>query len=338
MVAEALRKLAERQSLTKAETAAFIDEVAGDNVTDAQISGFLLGLRIKGETTAEIAGCVESLRRHATAVPHSQSDLFDCCGTGGDGKSTFNISTAASLVTAACGVPTAKHGNRAVSSRCGSADLLEGAGMYLHLSPEASARMLDELGYCFLFAPGYHPATRRVAQVRRELGVRTIFNLIGPLLNPARATRQVIGTPSLEVAQLLASVSDQVEGISITTIYNSLGYDELLPTGTNHSFAVDDEGIRQDTIELPLSLSNGFDPADIAGGDKTENLAILQSLLAGEDSAYLKATALNAAMGLVVSRVASDLEEGYHFAESALKEGKVRKLLKDVVEYSQEAK
>jgi len=165
MVVENLKKLSERHSLTKTEAGYFIDQVAADRVTDAQISGFLVGLRIKGETTTEIAGCVESLRRLATAVPHQQEAVYDCCGTGGDGKSTFNISTAASLVTAACGLPTAKHGNRAVSSQCGSADLLEIKGMNLQLSPEASARMLDELGFCFLFAPAYHPATKRVAQV-----------------------------------------------------------------------------------------------------------------------------------------------------------------------------
>ncbi len=338
MVADVLKKLSERQSLTKEETANFIDQVAADQVTDSQIGAFLMGLAIKGETTAEVAGCVESLRRHVTPVPHNLEVVYDCCGTGGDGKSTFNLSTAASLVTAACGLPTAKHGNRAVSSNCGSADLLECAGMNLALSPNSSARMLTEIGFCFLFAPGYHPATKRVAQVRRQLGMRTVFNLIGPLLNPALATAQLVGTPSLSVAQLLASVGEHVDGLNVTTVFNSLGYDELLPCGTNHTFSFDGKGILQDTIYLPSQLRNGFQPEQIIGGDKSQNYDILVSVLEGRDSGYLQATALNAAMGLVISKLAANLEEGYLNAVDALKQGRVKTLLRDVVEYSQEAK
>lgn len=338
MVVEALNKLSERNSLTKDETAEFINQIASDSVTDAQIAAFLMGLRTKGETTAEVAGCVDSLRGHATPVPHKLEHVYDCCGTGGDGKSTFNISTAASLVTAACGMPTAKHGNRAVSSKCGSADLLEAAGVNLEMSPSDSAQMLEKIGYCFLFAPGYHPATKRVAQVRRQLGVRTVFNLIGPLLNPARATIQLVGVPGLEIARLLASVGEYVEGLKVTTVFNSLGYDELLPMGTNHTFSFDGNEIRQDSINLPKQLENGFKPDHVTGGNKEDNLSILKAVLEGKDSAYLVATALNAAMGLVISGLASGLEEGYLKSEEALKQGRVKKLLQDVVEYSQEAK
>ncbi|HVP07041.1 MAG TPA: anthranilate phosphoribosyltransferase, partial [Candidatus Acidoferrum sp.] len=229
MVRDTLNRLADGRQLSFAETAEFIDDIASGEVSDAQIAAFLTALRVKGVGAEELAGCVSALRRHAVNVPHHQTIVFDCCGTGGDGSNTFNISTAAAFVVAACGVPTAKHGNRAVSSSCGSADLLEAAGADIQISPEHSARLIDEIGFCFLFAPLYHPATKRVAAVRRELAFRTIFNLLGPLLNPAHTTHQIVGTPSLEYARLLASVAGHFEGQCIHSYSNSLGVDELLP-------------------------------------------------------------------------------------------------------------
>ncbi len=336
MVKELLAKLAARQSLTFTEAAYVVAEIADGRVSDAQIAAFLTGLRAKGETVAEIAGCVSALRQRAVCVPHSQQQIFDCCGTGGDGLHSFNISTAASLVVAACGVPTAKHGNRAVSSSCGSADLLEAAGARLEVSPAGSAKILDEIGYCFLFAPLYHPAAKRVAAVRRELGFRTVFNLLGPLLNPARATHQVVGAATRSAAETLALVSEFIPDLRITTIFNSHGVDELLPSGVNHRYQWLESGLLEDPIELPLWLQNGFVPEALRGGDKAANLAILDRVLAGEDSAYGTVIDLNAGFALLVAGKTEDLCTGIEMSRAARHSGAARRVLDDFVRLSQE--
>ncbi|MBK7093295.1 MAG: anthranilate phosphoribosyltransferase [bacterium] len=301
MVRETLHKLAHGESLTFAEAEAMMDVIALGEVAPTQVAAFLTALRVKGESVSEIAGCAHSLRKHAVVVPHSQTQIFDCCGTGGDNSHSFNISTAASLVVAACGVPVAKHGNRAMSSSCGSADLLEAAGVNLELSPQRAAQLLDNIGYCFLFAPHYHPAMKNVAAVRKELAFRTVFNMLGPLLNPARATHQLIGTATRQTAELIASAAQHLPETTIVTVHNSHGFDEILPTGINHRFQWLDADLFSDPIELPLALQNGYVPADLRGGDKEANLAILRAVLDGKDSAYKIATILNAGFALVVA-------------------------------------
>lgn len=336
MIRAALDKLAAGEDLSFAEAGAVIDQIAGGDVTDAQIAAFLTGLRVKGELAEEVAGCVAALRRHAVAVPHTREVVFDCCGTGGDGSNSFNISTAAALVTAACGLPTAKHGNRAVSSSCGSADILEAAGARIDITPEHSAQLLDELGFCFLFAPRYHPVAARVAPVRKELGFRTLFNLVGPLLNPARATYQVIGTASLELAKQLAAVAGQVEDLNIITFHNSLGFDELLPTGENITFSLAGSTLNEAIVELPTVLRNGFKPAQIAGGSREENLRILKELLSGDESPVSQVVALNAGYGLLTAGCCETLTAGYEMAREALATGKVQKLFNNYVSFTNE--
>ncbi len=338
MVKETLHKLAHGESLTFAEAEAMMDAIAGGEVAPTQVAAFLMALRVKGESVSEIAGCAHSLRKHAVAVPHHRTQIFDCCGTGGDNSHSFNISTAASLVVAACGVPVAKHGNRAMSSSCGSADLLEAAGVNLELSPERAAELLDDIGYCFLFAPHYHPAMKNVAVIRKELGFRTVFNMLGPLLNPARATHQLIGAATRQTAELLASAAQHLSGTRIVTVHNSHGFDEILPTGTNHRFQWLEADLFSDPIELPLALQNGYVPADLRGGDKETNLAILRSVLDGRDSAYKVATILNAGFALVVAEKAADLEEGADIAVEAIHSGKAKRILNDYVAASQGVK
>lgn len=337
MVRETLHKLAHGESLKFAEAEAMMDAIALGEVAPTQVAGFLTALRVKGENVSEIAGCAHSLRKHAVAVPHSQSQIFDCCGTGGDNSHSFNISTAASLVVAACGVPVAKHGNRAMSSSCGSADLLEAAGVNLELSPERAAQLLDNIGYCFLFAPHYHPAMKNVAAVRKELAFRTIFNMLGPLLNPARATHQLIGTATRQTAELLASAAQHLPETKIVTVHNSHGFDEILPTGINHRFQWLDADLFSDPIELPLALQNGYVPADLRGGDREVNLAILHSVLDGKDSAYKATTILNAGFALVVAEKAGDLDEGADLAIEAIHSGRAKRILVDYVDASQGA-
>lgn len=336
MIKDILHKLSHGESLAFTEAEAFMDAVAGGAVAPAQIAAFLTALRIKGESVAEIAGCAHSLRKHAISVPHHQIQIFDCCGTGGDNSHSFNISTAASLVVAACGVSVAKHGNRAMSSTCGSADLLEAAGVNIELSAEKAARILDEIGYCFLFAPMYHPATKNVAAIRKELGFRTIFNMLGPLLNPARATHQLIGAATRQAAELLASAAQYLPETKIVTVNNSLGFDEILPTGINHRYQWLDADLFSDPIELPLALQNSCAPADLRGGDCETNLAILHTVLNGKESAYKTTTILNAGFALVVAEKAGDLEAGTDMAREAIHTGKAKQMLADYVAASQE--
>ena len=336
MTADYLNRLAEGRSLGRAETEAFIDTIAGGEATDAQIAAFLTGLRIKGESVDELAGCVSALRRHAVGVPHHQKVVFDCCGTGGDGSNTSNISTMAAFVVASCGVPTAKHGNRAVSSSCGSADILEEAGARIDISPDHSARLLDEIGFCFLFAPRYHPATMRVAKVRRELAFRTIFNLIGPLLNPAHATHQIIGTSSPKNAALLATVAGHFSQQRVVSFHNSLGVDEILPLGTNVLYRRTDGRTQPELLAVPASLNNGFALNAIKGGDRKANVVILKDVLAGAVSYHAKVTALNAALGLLCVGKVSDIEDGYDMATDSLRSGAAGRLFEQYVTMSQE--
>ncbi|MEE9554613.1 MAG: anthranilate phosphoribosyltransferase, partial [candidate division Zixibacteria bacterium] len=198
---EIISKLIGGSDLTVVEAEKLMGEIADGNLSPAQSAEFLTALAVKGETSDEIAGCAKAFRDRSLKVPHNQKIVFDCCGTGGDGSGSFNISTAAAFVVAACGIPTAKHGNRSISSLCGSADVLEVLGVKIDLKPKSAATCLDELGICFIFAPFYHPAMKHAAPIRKELGFRTVFNLLGPLLNPAEATHQIIGAPSLDIAR-----------------------------------------------------------------------------------------------------------------------------------------
>lgn len=337
MTRQILSRLAEGQSLGVSESAAFVDAIADGDITDAQIAAFLTALRTKGETAEELAGCVSALRRLAVQVPHTQNLVFDCCGTGGDGSNTFNVSTAAALVVAACGVPTAKHGNRAVSSACGSADVLEAAGAKIDITPEHSARLLDQIGFCFLFAPLYHPATKRVVTVRRELGFRTIFNLMGPMLNPARATHQIVGTSSTEKATLLASVAGHISCLNIVSYSNSLGVDEILPSGANITHRWDGKRIVSEEMPIPTFLNNGFTLDTIKGGDRETNAELLRRVMLGASSDYTRVAALNAAFGLRMVGRAETIEDGYQMAIDALRSGAAKSLLDRYITATHEA-
>ncbi|MEW6051135.1 MAG: anthranilate phosphoribosyltransferase [Candidatus Zixiibacteriota bacterium] len=326
MIKEMLARLAEGEHLARLDCESFIRSVAVGDVSDAQVAAFLTGLKAKGETVEEVAGCVLALRASMQRVEHTRTMVFDCCGTGGDGTGSFNFSTAASLIVAACGIPTAKHGNRAVSSSCGSADLFEASGVKIDLTAQQAARLLDDIGYCFLFAPVYHTATKKVAEVRRQLGFRTLFNLIGPLLNPAVATHQMIGTPNSRVASLLAEVSRAVGDNRVFTFYNSCGFDEILPTGLTMVHSSTHSTSKALPLQLPSHLANGNDPHDFQGGDRVHNAAILKGILDGDESPFLQVSLLNAAFGLTVAGLTDNLDEAFRIAHDSVSSGRTRRL------------
>ena len=271
MLREALGSLLDGRDLTRDEARAVMGEIMAGEATPAQIAGFLVALRAKGETADEITGCAEAMREHAVAVRPHREDLVDTAGTGGDGARTVNISTAAALVAAGAGAGVAKHGNRAVSSACGSADVLEALGFRLELSPERIARSIDELGFGFMFAPLHHPAMRFAAPVRQELGTRTVFNLLGPLTNPAGARAQVLGVYSPELGRTLADVLVQLGVRRAFVVHGAAGVDELSPAGPNLVWEVDQGTVKERELD-PLDLGvPRCAPGDLAGGPPEQN-------------------------------------------------------------------
>jgi anthranilate phosphoribosyltransferase len=247
MIQEALQQVLDGRDLTRGETREVMGEIMAGAATPAQIGGFLVALRAKGETADEIAGCAEAMRAHVLAVRPRRVDLVDTAGTGGDGARTINISTAAALVAAAAGAAVAKHGNRAVSSACGSADVLEALGFTLEQEPQRIAQSIDELGFGFLFAPSHHPAMRHAAPVRKELATRTVFNVLGPLTNPAGARAQVVGVYSQELVRTIAEVLATLGAHRAFVVHGAGGIDELSPAGPNLVAEVVDGGVRPRT-------------------------------------------------------------------------------------------
>src|SRR3989440_6991331 len=258
-------------------------EIMGGEATQAKIAGFLVALRAKGETADEIAGCAEAMRDHVLPVQPTRTDLVDTAGTGGDGASTINISTAAALVAAAAGAGVAKHGNRAVSSASGSADVLEALGFQLELPPARIERSIDELGFGFLFAPTHHPAMRHAAPVRRELATRTVFNVLGPLTNPAGARAQVVGVYAPTLVRTMAEVLARLGARRAFVVHGAGGIDELSPAGPNLVCEVVEGEVHEREID-PLELGvERCDPAELRGGSPAGNAAAIRAVFAGQN-------------------------------------------------------
>src|SRR5213593_2975160 len=280
-IQEALARLLDGLDLSRDQARAVMNQVMEGAATPAQIGGFLVALRVKGETANEIAGCAEAMRAHVLAVRPSRDDLVDTAGTGGDGASTINISTAAALVAAAAGAGVARHGNRAVSSASGSADVLEALGFTLEQEPERIARSIDQLGFGFLFAPTHHPAMRHAAAVRRELATRTVFNVLGPLTNPAGARAQVVGVYSPKLVRTIAEVLARLGARHAFVVHGAGGIDELSPVGPNLVCEVVDGRVRERTVD-PLDLGiPRCAPDDLRGGTPAENAAAIREVFAG---------------------------------------------------------
>ncbi len=285
-----------------------------------QAGAFLAALATKGETPLEVVGAAEAMRARSVHVEHELELVVDTCGTGGDGAQTINVSTAAGLVVAGCGLHVAKHGNRAASSLCGSADVLEASGVRLDATPALARRQLERERFTFLFAPNYHPAMKEVAPVRRELGVRTIFNILGPLANPARATHQVVGVASEAHLELVGEALATLGGRAGAVVHAHSGIDEIAGDVPTSIYQFGPSGTRRWTLD-PADFGVRA-PADaLAGGNPPENAAALRSILQGERSARAEVVALNAALVLVVAERAADVREALVRAREALAGG-----------------
>jgi len=321
VIQAALADLLEGRPLSRAQAHGVMDEIMRGEATSAQIGGFLVALRLKGETPEEIAGCAEAMREHVLVVRPERDDLVDTAGTGGDGASTINISTAAAIVAAAAGAGVAKHGNRAVSSASGSADVLEALGFSLELPPERIARSIDELGFGFMFAPMHHPAMRHAAPVRHDLAARTVFNVLGPLTNPAGARAQVIGVYSAELVRPIAESLAQLGARRAFVVHGAHGIDELSPTGPNLVGEVVDGDVSEREVD-PLDLGiERCDPAELRGGSPAENAQAIREVFLGADGGRRNAILLNAAGAIAAAGHAADLREGLALAREAVDSG-----------------
>jgi anthranilate phosphoribosyltransferase len=321
VISETIDRLLAGDALSAGDTEAAVGLVMRGEADPAQIAGLLVALRAKGETVDELVGAARAMRAHVVAVRPARDDLVDTAGTGGDGSGTFNISTTAALVAAACGCAVAKHGNRAASSRSGSADMLEALGVPIALTPEQAAEMIDRHGFGYLHAPAHHPAMRHAGPVRRSLGVRTVFNLLGPLTNPAGARRQLIGVYAAQWVEPMAHALVQLGCEYGMVVHGQPGIDELSPCGATTVATVRDGSVtitELDARELGVDLCA---LSDLAGGEPERNAEITLAVLRGEAGPPADATALNAAATLVVAGRAADLAEGLVAAREALGSG-----------------
>jgi anthranilate phosphoribosyltransferase len=332
---QALEAVVSGHALQVATAREVMDTMMEGEATPAQIGALIAALRTKGETVDELLGMVESMRAHATLVELSV-DAVDTCGTGGDGAGTFNISTAAALVAAGAGCPVAKHGNRAASSRCGSADVLEALGVVISLPPDGVRRCVEEAGIGFLFAPDFHPALRYVIPVRRELGIRTVFNVLGPLANPARVRHQLVGVSNARLAPMMAEVLHRLGHAHALVFTGPDGIDELGVNGTAPCYEVTPDGVRESVID-PAAV--GITPAsldDVRGGDAATNASIIRSVLDGDEGPRRDVVLLNSAAVLVAADRVASLQEGIGVATSSIDSGAARTSLARLIRVSHE--
>jgi anthranilate phosphoribosyltransferase len=335
---EQIKLAVEGQNLTRAQSAAALDAMLDGGAPVSQMAALLVALRMKGETPDEIAGAAQSLRSRAVRVEVSQERLIDTCGTGGDGSHTFNISTTAAFVAVAGGARVAKHGNRAVSSKCGSADVLTALGVEVELAPDAVAACIDECGIGFLFAPRHHGAMKHVAPVRKELGLRTLFNLLGPLANPAGARRQLLGVYAAHLVPVLAQTLVELGCDRAFVVHGAGGLDEISTSGPTlicevrsgtvrkFEFSPEDAGIER----APLS--------ELRGGDAAENAVLLRGVLRGESGARRAAVVLNAGAALAAAGVCETIPDGARLAERAIDSGAALDRLERLIRVSQASK
>jgi anthranilate phosphoribosyltransferase len=337
MIQAAIVKVLDGTGLAQEEARAVMGEIMLGEATPAQIGGFLVALRAKGETPDEIAGCAEAMREHVLAVRPRRDDLVDTAGTGGDGAHTINISTAAALVAAAAGAAVAKHGNRAVSSACGSADVLESLGFILEQEPDRIAHSIDELGFGFLFAPLHHPAMAHAAPVRRELATRTVFNVLGPLTNPAGARAQVVGVYAPDLVRTIAEVLSRLGARRAYVVHGGGGIDELSPAGPNLVAEVVDGEVHERELDAEAELGiPRCSLEELRGGTPAENAQAIRKVFAGGDGGRRDAILLNAAGAIAAAGHASDLREGLDLARTAIDSGAAAERLEQLVAFSRQ--
>jgi len=333
-----LNRVVERANLTALEARSAMGAILAGEATPPQIAAFLVALKMKGETVDELVGFARAMRRVAApVVARLDQPLLDTCGTGGDGSATFNISTLAAIVAAGAGVHVAKHGNRSISSQCGSADLMEGLGVNLSLNADNIGRSIREVGIGFLFAPAIHTAMKHAQPVRVDLRMRTVFNLLGPLTNPAGATAQLVGAPSDETAELMAGALAALGLERGLVVHGSDGLDEITTTGSTRAFEIR-AGHCERRLLRPEDLGiERAKPSDLKGGDRECNVRIAQEILGGAKGPRRDAVLVNAAAALYVAGRATDLGQGVRVAADAIDSGAARKKLKELADFSQMA-
>lgn len=337
MIPGALARLLEGGQLSREEAAGIMRALTEGGVPEALLGGLLVAIRMRGESPEVLAGFASVMRDRAVRIHPTRRPLLDTCGTGGDGTDSVNISTAAALVAAACGVAVAKHGNRSASSRCGSADVLERLGLRLDLSAEQLTRCVDEVGIGFLFAAAMHPSMRHVAPTRRALGVRTLFNMMGPLTNPAGATHQLLGAFSTSAAEVMAGALALLGTEKAWVVNGDGGMDELSATGPSIVFEVEKGRVKRLHVE-PAAL--GVQPpaaGGVKGGDVGENARRLRLLLDGAPDAAASTVALNAGAALYLVSAASSLDEGHRMAAESIRSGAPGRKLDELVIWTQRA-
>lgn len=328
-----LQRATSGKPLNAAQMREAMNALFSGDASDVEIAGFLSALRARGETVEEIAAAAQTMREHALKV-EAPDDVVDTCGTGGDGGGTYNISTAAALIVAGCGVQVAKHGNKALSSKSGSSEVLEALGVKLDIPPAAITRCIYEANVGFMFAALHHKAVGHVAAARKALGVRTIFNVLGPLSNPAGAKRQVMGVFARDLVRPIAEVMPRLGVTRAWVAHGSDGLDELTTTGPTHVAALENGLVTEFDVtpeEAGLPMANA---ADLAGGDPRENADALRRLLDGEKTAYRDIAVLNAAAALIVAEKANHLEPAARMAERAIDSGAAKDALANLVKYS----
>lgn len=334
MIREALAKVVERQDLSGEEMAAVMDAIMTGEATPAQIGAFITALRMKGETVEELGGAAGSMRRHATYIDAGARSVIDTCGTGGDGMNTFNISTTTAFVAAGAGISVAKHGNRAVSSKCGSADVLRALGVNIEVEPEVMEECIQEFGIGFLYAPRMHPAMKYAIGPRRELGLCTIFNMLGPLTNPAGATGQVLGVFAPELTEMFAGALRELNCRRAFVVHGSDGLDEMTVTGPTRVSELRDGIVKTYDVSAEMFFGDDADPDALTGGEPEQNAAITRSVLEGKPGPCLDIVLLNAAAAIVVGEQADTLTQGLTRAREAVENGAALNKLEKLVEHT----
>ncbi len=337
MIKEAIQKLTQRQDLAYDEALTVMNEIMGGQASDVQMSAYLTALSMKGETIDEITASAAAMRAHCIKLLHDM-EVLEIVGTGGDGANSINISTTASILIAAAGVPVAKHGNRAASSKCGSADVLEALGINITIPAEKSAKLLAEIGICFLFAQNYHIAMKYVAPVRRELGIRTIFNILGPLANPAGATMQVMGVYDSALLAPLARVLSNLGVRRGMVVYGEDRLDEISMSAPTQICEIRDGAFQQYTISPEDFGYTTCDKSELVGGAPSENAAISRDILSGKErGAKRGAVVLNAGAALYIAGKADTLAAGVALTEQTIESGAAVQKLEEFIRRSNEA-
>jgi anthranilate phosphoribosyltransferase len=331
-----LAKVVQAMDLQEAEMGEVMTEMMEGKATPAQMGGFLTALRMKGETVEEVTGAARIMRQKATRIDARSSVIVDTCGTGGDGGKTFNISTTAAFVVAAAGLTVAKHGNRAVSSSCGSADVLEALGVNIEVSPEVVEECLQQIGIGFLFAPKLHGAMKHAIGTRRELGLRTVFNLLGPLTNPASATAQLIGVYDPKLTEMFAGVLRNLGTKRAFVVHGVDGLDEATITGETRVSELKEGAVTTYNLDPVDFFGRTFDGEGLRGGDSKTNAAVTRDILSGKDGAPRKIVVLNAALAIVAGGRAETIGEGIKVAEDCIDSGAALRKLEALIELTRQ--